>query len=71
MILLRASFIFQEIHMFGKYLFLEDVLTKINTFGVFEALFQERFFKYLANVLSISLIFEAHLIQKNFRNLKN
>ena len=43
LILLRASLIFQEIHMFGKSLFFKDALTKINTFDGFDTLFQRRF----------------------------
>ena len=60
LILLKASLIFEEMHMVWKYLFFEDAFTKINTFGGSEGLFQERFFKYLVNVLSISFTFEAH-----------
>ena len=61
-ILVRASlknYDFVSIYVFAK---THDALTKITTLGGTEGCFRERFFKYLANVLSIFTIFEAHLI---------
>ena len=48
-----------SIYVFAK---THDALTKIITLGGTDGCFRQRFFKYLANVLSIFTIFEAHLI---------
>ena len=61
-ILVRASP--KNYDLFIIYVFAKthDALTKITTFVGTDGCVRERFFKYLANVLSMFTIFEAHLI---------